>query len=102
MWALEDLSAVLGVPHEFLRRKLAFWQQHGVVHEETSGHYSVLEKASGRERPDRGVMLIDSDDEGDSNTTTQSKQREEKLQVITGTCLQFPPTVKKHAHDVND
>lgn len=30
---------------------------------------------------ERGVMLIDSDEERDSNTTTQSEQREEKLQV---------------------
>ncbi|XP_062844719.1 anaphase-promoting complex subunit 2 [Trichomycterus rosablanca] len=81
-WALEELSSALGVPQELLRRKLAFWQQHGVLHEETSGHYSILEKASARERPDRGVMLIDSDEEGDSNTTTQSEQREEKLQLF--------------------
>lgn len=80
-WALEELSGVLGVPQELLRRKLALWQQHGVLHEESPGRYGVLEKASSRERPDRGIMLLDSDEEGDSNTTTQSEQREEKLQV---------------------
>ncbi|KAB5522357.1 hypothetical protein PHYPO_G00158620 [Pangasianodon hypophthalmus] len=81
-WALEELSGVLGVPQELLRRKLALWQQHGVLQEESPGRYSVLEKASSRERPDRGIMLIDSDEEGDSNTTTQSEQREEKLQLF--------------------
>lgn len=80
-WALEELSGVLGVPQELLRRKLALWQQHGVLQEESPGRYSILEKASSHERPDRGIMLIDSDEEGDSNTTTQSEQREEKLQV---------------------
>lgn len=87
-WALEELSGVLGVPQELLRRKLALWQQHGVLQEESPGRYSVLEKASSRERPDRGIMLIDSDEEGDSNTTTQSEQREEKLQVsgVQHTC----------------
>ncbi|GAA6105749.1 anaphase-promoting complex subunit 2 [Tachysurus ichikawai] len=81
-WALEELSGVLGVPQELLRRKLALWQQHGVLHEESPGRYGVLEKASSRERPDRGIMLLDSDEEGDSNTTTQSEQREEKLQLF--------------------
>lgn len=80
-WALDELSGVLGVPQELLRRKLALWQQHGVLQEESPGRYSVLEKASSRERPDRSIILIDSDEEGDSNTTTQSEQREEKLQV---------------------
>ncbi|TSL28198.1 Anaphase-promoting complex subunit 2 [Bagarius yarrelli] len=81
-WALEELSGVLGVPQELLRRKLALWQQHGVLQEESPGRYSVLENATSRERPDRGIMLIDSDEEGDSNTTTQSEQREEKLQLF--------------------
>ncbi|XP_076868155.1 anaphase-promoting complex subunit 2 isoform X2 [Brachyhypopomus gauderio] len=81
-WTLEELSGALGVSQELVRRKLALWQQQGVLQEETSGRYSVLETASSRERPDRSVMLLDSDEEGDSNTTTQSEQREEKLQLF--------------------
>uniref|UniRef100_A0A4W4F9E1 Anaphase-promoting complex subunit 2 n=1 Tax=Electrophorus electricus TaxID=8005 RepID=A0A4W4F9E1_ELEEL len=81
-WSLEDLSGALGVSQELVRRKLALWQQQGVVQEEASGRYSILETASCRERPDRAVMLLDSDEEGDSNTTTQSEQREEKLQLF--------------------
>uniref|UniRef100_A0A8C8EQQ8 Anaphase-promoting complex subunit 2 n=1 Tax=Oncorhynchus tshawytscha TaxID=74940 RepID=A0A8C8EQQ8_ONCTS len=81
-WTLEELSGVLGVPQEMVRRKLALWQQQGVLKEEAGGRYSVLETGSSRERPERGVMLIDSDEEGDSNTTTQSEQREEKLQLF--------------------
>ncbi|KAM6985081.1 anaphase-promoting complex subunit 2 [Aplochiton taeniatus] len=81
-WSLEELSGVLGVPQEMVRRKLALWQQQGVLKEEAGGRYSVLETGSSRERPERGVMLIDSDEEGDSNTTTQSEQREEKLQLF--------------------
>ncbi|KAL0965447.1 hypothetical protein UPYG_G00281380 [Umbra pygmaea] len=82
LWTLEELSVALGVPQEMLRRKLALWQQQGVLKEEAGGRYSVLETGSSRERPERGVMLIDSDEEGDSNTTTQSEQREEKLQLF--------------------
>ncbi|KAI1905103.1 hypothetical protein AGOR_G00012480 [Albula goreensis] len=81
-WSLEELSGVLGVPQEMVRRKLALWQQQGVLREEAGGRYSVLETGALRERPERGVLLIDSDEEGDSNTTTQSEQREEKLQLF--------------------
>lgn len=73
----------MGAPKELVHRKLALWQQHGVLREEAAGRYSVLETGSSREKVDRGVMLIDSDEERDSNTTTQSEQREEKLQVST-------------------
>nr|XP_055056971.1 anaphase-promoting complex subunit 2 [Misgurnus anguillicaudatus]XP_055056972.1 anaphase-promoting complex subunit 2 [Misgurnus anguillicaudatus] len=81
-WTLEELSGVLGMPQEIVRRKLAFWQQQGVLREEAGGRYTVQETSSCRERTDRSVMLIDSDEEGDSNTTTQSEQREEKLQLF--------------------
>uniref|UniRef100_A0A8C7HIR0 Anaphase-promoting complex subunit 2 n=1 Tax=Oncorhynchus kisutch TaxID=8019 RepID=A0A8C7HIR0_ONCKI len=81
-WTLEELSGVLGVPQEVARRKLALWQQQGVLKEEAGGHYSILETGSSREKPERGEMLIDSDEEGDSNTTTHSEQREEKLQLF--------------------
>ncbi|KAJ8408653.1 hypothetical protein AAFF_G00252880 [Aldrovandia affinis] len=81
-WSLEELSEVLGVPQEVVRRKLALWQQQGVLREEAGGRYAVLETGASRERPERGVLLIDSDEEGDSNTTTQSEQREEKLQLF--------------------
>ncbi|XDV20024.1 hypothetical protein PO909_025408 [Leuciscus waleckii] len=81
-WTLEELSGVLGVPQEMVRRKLALWQQRGVLREEAGGRYTVQETSSCRERSDRSVMLIDSDEEGDSNTATQSEQREEKLQLF--------------------
>lgn len=89
-WTLEELSAKLGAPKELVHRKLAMWQQHGVLREEAGGCYHVVETGSSKEKMDRGVMLIDSDEERDSNTTTQSEQREEKLQVRART--------RTHAH----
>lgn len=77
----------LGAPKELVHRKLALWQQHGVLREEAGGRYYVVETGSSKEKMERGAMLIDSDEERDSNTTTQSEQREEKLQV---------PTTHKH------
>lgn len=85
-WTLEELSVKLGAPKELLHRKLALWQQHGVLREEAGGRYYVVETGSSKEKMDRGVMLIDSDEERDSNTTTQSEQREEKLQVSIMSC----------------
>ncbi|XP_060882494.1 anaphase-promoting complex subunit 2 [Labrus mixtus] len=81
-WTLEELSVKLGAPKDLVHRKLALWQQHGVLREETGGRYYVVETGSSKEKIDRGVMLIDSDEERDSNTTTQSEQREEKLQLF--------------------
>uniref|UniRef100_A0A3Q4BWR7 Anaphase-promoting complex subunit 2 n=1 Tax=Mola mola TaxID=94237 RepID=A0A3Q4BWR7_MOLML len=81
-WNLEELSAKLGAPKELVHRKLALWQQHGVLKEEAGGRYCVVETGSSKEKMDRGMMLIDSDEERDSNTTTQSEQREEKLQLF--------------------
>uniref|UniRef100_A0A665T0A7 Anaphase-promoting complex subunit 2 n=1 Tax=Echeneis naucrates TaxID=173247 RepID=A0A665T0A7_ECHNA len=81
-WSLEDLSMKLGAPKELVHRKLALWQQHGVLREEAGGRYYVVETGSSKEKMERGVMLIDSDEERDSNTTTQSEQREEKLQLF--------------------
>uniref|UniRef100_A0A7N8Y6Q9 Anaphase-promoting complex subunit 2 n=1 Tax=Mastacembelus armatus TaxID=205130 RepID=A0A7N8Y6Q9_9TELE len=81
-WTLEELSLKLGAPKELVHRKLALWQQHGVLREEAGGRYYVVEKGSSKEKMERGVMLIDSDEERDSNTTTQSEQREEKLQLF--------------------
>ncbi|XP_075999139.1 anaphase-promoting complex subunit 2 isoform X2 [Genypterus blacodes] len=81
-WTLEELSGKLGVPKELVHRKVALWQQQGVLREEAGGRFYVVETGSSREKMERGVMLIDSDEEGDSNTTTQSEQREEKLQLF--------------------
>lgn len=81
-WTLEELSTKLGAPKELVHRKLALWQQHGVLREEAGGRFYVVEMGSSKEKLERGVMLIDSDEERDSNTTTQSEQREEKLQLF--------------------
>ncbi|XP_028268088.1 anaphase-promoting complex subunit 2 [Parambassis ranga] len=81
-WTLEELSGKLGAPKELVHRKLALWQQHGVLREEAGGRYYVVETGSSKEKLERGMMLIDSDEERDSNTTTQSEQREEKLQLF--------------------
>ncbi|XP_028664582.2 anaphase-promoting complex subunit 2 [Erpetoichthys calabaricus] len=80
-WTLEELSDALKVPSTMLRRKMAFWQQQGVLREESPGVYVVIEEMQ-CEKTEKNVVLLDSDEEGESNMATQSEQREEKLQLF--------------------
>ncbi|TRY88008.1 hypothetical protein DNTS_013003 [Danionella cerebrum] len=81
-WSLEELSGALGVPQDILRKKMALWQQQGVLREEAGGRYTVQEISVSKERSEKSLMLLDCDEERDSNTATQSEQREEKLQLF--------------------
>ncbi|XP_030062053.1 anaphase-promoting complex subunit 2 [Microcaecilia unicolor] len=79
-WTLEELSEVLKVPLISLRRKMTFWLQQGVLREEPPGTFTVIEE----EQKDRAekVVLIDSDEEGDSAMASQADQKEEELQLF--------------------
>lgn len=78
-WTLEELSEVLKVPVASLRRKMTFWLQQGVLREDPQGTFMVIEE----EQKDQAekVVLIDSDEEGDSAMASQADQKEEELQV---------------------
>ncbi|XP_053138674.1 anaphase-promoting complex subunit 2 isoform X1 [Hemicordylus capensis] len=79
-WTLEELSEVLKVPVTSLRRKMTLWLQQGVLREEPPGTFAVIEE----EQKDRAekVVLIDSDEEGDSAMASQADQKEEELQLF--------------------
>ncbi|KAJ6652016.1 hypothetical protein lerEdw1_015841 [Lerista edwardsae] len=79
-WMLEELSEVLKVPVTSLRRKMTLWLQQGVLREEPPGTFTVIEE----EQKDRAekVVLIDSDEEGDSAMASQADQKEEELQLF--------------------
>ncbi|XP_068104761.1 anaphase-promoting complex subunit 2 [Hyperolius riggenbachi] len=79
-WTLEDLSETLKVPVASLRRKITFWLQQGVLREDTTGTFTVIEE----EQKDQAekVVLIDSDEEGDSAMASQADQKEEELQLF--------------------
>ncbi|XP_006001484.1 anaphase-promoting complex subunit 2 [Latimeria chalumnae] len=79
-WTLDELSEVLKVPVPSLRRKMALWLQHGVLREDPSGTFTVIEEEQ-KDRTEK-VVLIDSDEEGDSATASQADQKEEELQVF--------------------
>lgn len=79
---------MLKVPVTSLRRKMTLWLQQGVLREEPPGTFTVIEE----EQKDRAekVVLIDSDEEGDSAMASQADQKEEELQV-RGPALRPPP-----------
>ena len=49
-WTLEELSSVMHAPPGLLRRRLGFWISQGVLKEETSDTYVVVEKQKGHQR----------------------------------------------------
>ncbi|XP_069603848.1 anaphase-promoting complex subunit 2 isoform X1 [Ranitomeya imitator] len=79
-WTLEELSEVLKVPVTSLRRKMTLWLQQGVLREDPPGTFTVIEE----EQKDQAekVVLIDSDEEGDSAMASQADQKEEELQLF--------------------
>ncbi|CAI5787350.1 anaphase-promoting complex subunit 2 [Podarcis lilfordi] len=79
-WTLEELSAALHCPPALLRRKLALWLQQGVLREEAPGTFAVVEEAP-KEAPEK-VVLVESDEEGDSAMASQADQKEGELQVF--------------------
>ncbi|XP_063289172.1 anaphase-promoting complex subunit 2 [Pelobates fuscus] len=79
-WTLEELSDALKVPVTSLRRKMTLWLQQGVLREDPPGTFTVIEEEQ-KDRADK-VLLIDSDEEGDSAMASQADQKEEELQLF--------------------
>ncbi|KAM8934690.1 anaphase-promoting complex subunit 2 isoform 1-T1 [Pelodytes ibericus] len=79
-WTLDDLSEVLKIPVTSLRRKMSLWLQQGILRENPAGTFTVIEE----EQTDQTekVVLIDSDEEGDSAMASQADQKEEELQLF--------------------
>ena len=49
-WTLEDLSSVMHVPPGLLKRRLGFWISQGVLKEESTDIFVVVEKQKGQQR----------------------------------------------------
>uniref|UniRef100_A0A8C4V8E2 Anaphase-promoting complex subunit 2 n=1 Tax=Falco tinnunculus TaxID=100819 RepID=A0A8C4V8E2_FALTI len=79
-WTLTELSEVLKVPVTSLKRKMTLWLQQGVLREEPQGVFTVIEEEQ-KDQVEK-VVLIDSDEEGDSAMASQADQKEEELQLF--------------------
>ncbi|XP_060697247.1 anaphase-promoting complex subunit 2 isoform X1 [Hemiscyllium ocellatum] len=79
-WTLDELSDALKVPVVALRRKIALWQQQGVLKEDPTDTFTVIEEEQ-KDQQEK-MVLIDSDEEGDSAMASQADQKEEELQLF--------------------
>lgn len=77
-WTVEELSGVMHVPPGLLRRRLGFWVSQGVLKEESTDTFIVMEKQKGQQRATEVVM----DAEIESVMASSHDQREEELQVF--------------------
>ena len=80
-WAVEDLSGVMQVPVTALRRKMAFWQSQGVLREESSDIFVLIEEQRGGRSTQHDNYMLDSDEETESAMASAQDQQEEELQV---------------------
>ncbi|XP_037715596.1 anaphase-promoting complex subunit 2 [Drosophila subpulchrella] len=81
-WTIEDLSSITKVPPSALRRRLSFWQNHGLISETTPGIFTLLEKESEKSQFE-DMSLAEADEEDlESAMASASDQREEELQVF--------------------
>lgn len=80
-WSLEELSSLIKVPPSALRRRISFWQNHGLVTEIEPGVFSLLEEESEKIQFEE-MNITDADEEDlESAMASASDQREEELQV---------------------
>ncbi|XP_023030784.1 anaphase-promoting complex subunit 2 [Drosophila willistoni] len=81
-WSLDELSTLTKVPATALRRRISFWQNHGLITETSPGIFTLIEKET--EKSQFEEMSITEADEEDleSAMASASDQREEELQVF--------------------
>ncbi|XP_071154099.1 anaphase-promoting complex subunit 2-like isoform X1 [Mytilus edulis] len=77
-WTVEDLSNELQMPATALRRKIAYWQTQGLLKEETTDTFLLVEEHKGRTHD----VIVTDDDETESAMASAQSQREEELQVF--------------------
>ncbi|TDG41352.1 hypothetical protein AWZ03_012219 [Drosophila navojoa] len=81
-WSLEELSSLIKVPPSALRRRISFWQNHGLIAEIEPGVFGLLEKETEKTQFE-DVNITDADEEDlESAMASASDQREEELQVF--------------------
>lgn len=84
-WTLADLSATLKLPGSVLRKRIALWQTHGIIREQSGGDVFVLVQdssdMSSEDMMQTGSLECD-EDETESAMASASEQREEDLQVF--------------------
>lgn len=87
-WTINELSAEMQMQASVLRRKITFWQNHGILHEEENDVFELMEDQK-KSTKDAVVMI---EDEEESVTASSQDMKEEELQVFI--CLNYLLLVK--------
>lgn len=80
-WELEELSKVMNCPLTVLRRKVSFWQCHGIIVETAQDVFALQEDASNKDTSVQNEVFVE-DYETESAMASAEDQRECELQVI--------------------
>lgn len=80
-WTLEELSHLMKVPPSILRKRIMFWQSHGIIKEKEADVYVLIEEGESQIEIENQSAEICEDDESESAMASASDQREEELQV---------------------
>lgn len=82
-WSLDDLSSLVKIPPSVLRRRMAFWQSHGILVESQPGIFKLIEEDLPKSHLEKLPIneIIAEDDDNESAMASASDQREEELQV---------------------
>ncbi|XP_037945697.1 anaphase-promoting complex subunit 2-like [Teleopsis dalmanni] len=84
IWTLDELSSVIKVPPTVLRRRMRFWQTHGLIKEVSVGTYQLIDdsaQTTNSKSMDTAPYIME-DDDMESAMASASDQREEELQVF--------------------
>lgn len=80
-WTLQDLAAQMKLTPVVLKKKISFWQSHGLIRETAPDEYCLVEEADDVASTSMPVPVED-DEEADHAMESANDQREEALQVF--------------------
>lgn len=76
-WTINELSSTMQMQASMLRRKITFWQSHGILQEKEKDVFVLLEEKRGQ---NQDVVVVE--EEAESVTASSHDQREEELQTF--------------------
>lgn len=76
-WTINELSSTMQMQASMLRRKITFWQSHGILQEKEKDVFVLVE-----EKRSQNQDLVVVEEEAESVTASSHDQREEELQTF--------------------
>ena len=83
-WSVEELAAEMHMSAQALRRKVTFWQGQGLLKEQTTDVYTLVEQQQQQRHArhnDVAMAALDDDDDAESATASAQDLKEEEAQV---------------------